>query len=251
MLMYFVGHEFRRDTAEIACFCFTMSEVSAREGLNNWAWIKPHWRLQPSGGFSTYMSGPWAEMTWKLGSDSSTNQSPTHGLSKWLEHGGRWVVRLLRWWLWAYECTFQQKRRKPHGLLRPSLGNHIVSLLRILLLNPVRKPPRFKWRTIPWPGGGSKNSSHALKQPKEEWFSSHKALLQVLWIRLRLVTPCFPGDSILCAFSSSHSTCGKSFPYMRTEGEELNFAEFWLITCVILTPTKFMLALTMPNPCWE
>ena len=116
MLMYFVGHEFRRDTAEIACFCFTMSEVSAREELNNWAWIKPHWRLQPSGGFSTYMSGPWAEMTWKLGSDFSTNQSPTHGLSKWLEHGGRRVVRLLRWWLWASECTFQQKRRKPHGL---------------------------------------------------------------------------------------------------------------------------------------
>lgn len=180
MLMYFVGHEFRRDTAEIACFCFTMSEVSAREGLNNWAWIKPHWRLQPSGGFSTYMSGPWAEMTWKFGSDSSTNQSPTHGLSKWLEHGGRWVVRLLRWWLWAYECTFQPKRRKTHGLLRPSLGNHRVSLLLILLLNPVRKPPRFKWRTIPWPGGGSKNSSHALKQPKEEWFSSQSLVTSIV-----------------------------------------------------------------------
>ena len=126
--MYFVGQGFRRGSAETACFCFLVSEVSARE-----IWIPGHesdcWRLQSSGDFSAYRSGTWTEMTWRLGSEFSTNQILAHGLFMWPELTCSMVAtgRLLMWWLWAYECIFQQQKKeicKAHDLLWHSPGSH-------------------------------------------------------------------------------------------------------------------------------
>ena len=120
-------------------------------------WIPEHesdcWRLHSSGDFSAYRSGTWTEMTWRLGSEFSTNQILAHGLFMWLELTCSTVAtrKLLLWWLWAYECIFQQKE-KMEGTW-PSVTKPWKSLLLILLVNPVRKSPEFKWRRtdlIPW-----------------------------------------------------------------------------------------------------
>lgn len=62
-----------------------MSEASAREDLNNWAWIEPLQAAVIWRHLRSYVWPPRAEMTWRLGFSDFVNQSSHTGLPTWLE----------------------------------------------------------------------------------------------------------------------------------------------------------------------
>lgn len=97
ILIYFVGQEFRRGAAEIACLCFPMSEASARGEVNKGAWIKPleatatgrllHWHVSHMG---------WDDLkTWlSLFLQPERNTWAFHVAGAYSKHGGYRVVGL-------------------------------------------------------------------------------------------------------------------------------------------------------------